>query len=164
MLTLIVKIKNIVQRKEVFIMAITLLRNRTPFEGFTSWFDTIDTFFDTGFGELPELKWRPAIDVEEKDGTYLLRADLPGMKKKDIHIELHNGYLTLRGERRSEHEEEEDTYRRVERTYGSFERTFRVPEGVTHKDIHAKYKDGVLELTVPTPKVEKPKTVELKIE
>jgi HSP20 family protein len=145
-------------------MAITLWTNRRPFEGLTSWFDTIDTFFDTGFGDVPEMKWRPAIDVEEKDGTYLLRADLPGMKKKDIHIELHNGYLTLRGERRSEQEEEKDTYLRVERIYGSFERTFRVPEGVTEKDIHAKYRDGVLELTVSTPEVEKPKTVELKIE
>jgi HSP20 family protein len=86
------------------------------------------------------------------------------MKKKDIHIELHRGYLTLRGERKSEYEEKNDTYRRVERTYGSFERTFRVPEGVTEKDIHAKYKDGVLELTVPAPKVEESKTVELKIE
>lgn len=145
-------------------MAITLWRHRTPFEGLTSWFDNIDTWFDTGFGDVPEMEWRPAIDIEEKDGKYLVRADLPGMKKKDIHIELHRGYLTLRGERKSEYEEKNDTYRRVERTYGSFERTFRVPEGVTEKDIHAKYKDGVLELTVPTPKVEEPKTVELKIE
>jgi HSP20 family protein len=145
-------------------MAITLLRQRKPFEGLSNWFDNIDTWFDTGFGDLPEMKWRPAIDVEEKDGTYFLRADLPGMKKKDIHIELHNGYLTLRGERRSEHEEEKNTYRSIERTYGTFERTFRVPEGVTEKDIHAKYQDGVLELTVPTPKVEKTKTVEVKIE
>jgi HSP20 family protein len=146
-------------------MAITLLRNRTPFEGLTRRFNDIDPWYDTGFfGGIPDTTWRPAIDVEENDGTYLLRADLPGMKKKDIHIELHDGYLTLRGERKSEHEEKNDTYRRVERTYGSFERTFRVPEGVTEKDIHAKYKDGVLELTVPTPKVEEPKTVELKIE
>ena len=145
-------------------MAITLWRNKTPFEGITRWFDTMDTFFDAGFGDLPEMGWRPAIDVEEKDGTYLLRADLPGMNKKDIHIELHNGCLTLRGERRSEHQEEKDTYRRVERTYGAFERTFRVPEGVTEKDIHAKYKDGVLELTFPTPKIEEPKTTEVKVE
>ena len=145
-------------------MAITLWRSRRPFEGLTSWFDDIDTWFDTGFGDAPEMRWRPAIDVEEKDGTYVLRADLPGMKKKDIHIELHNGYLTLRGERKSEDEENKDNYHRIERTYGSFERTFRVPEGVTDKDIHEKYKDGVLELRVPNPKVEKPKSVEVKIE
>jgi HSP20 family protein len=146
-------------------MAITLWRNRIPLEGLTRWFDDMDAWFDTGlFTELPERMWRPAIDVEEKDGKYLVRADLPGMKKKDIHIELHDGYLTLRGERKSEHEEKKDTYRRFERTYGSFERTFRVPEGVTEKEIHAKYKDGVLQLTVPAPKVVEPKTTEVKID
>jgi len=138
-------------------MAITLWRNRVPFEGLTRWCDDIDT-------ELPERIWRPAIDIEVKDEKYMVRADLPGMKKNDIHIELKDGYLTLRGERKSEHEENEDNYHRIERTYGTFERTFKVPEGITEKDIHAKYKDGVLELTVPTPKVEEPKTVELKIE
>jgi HSP20 family protein len=146
-------------------MAITLWRQRRPFEGLTGWFDDIDTWFDTGFfTEMPERTWRPAIDIEEKDGNYLVRADVPGLKKEDIHIELHDGYLTLRGERKSEHKEKEGGYERFERTYGSFERTLCVPEGVTEKDIHAHYKDGVLELTVPIPKVEEPKTTEIKIE
>ena len=146
-------------------MAITLWRNRRPFEGLTGWFDDIDTWFDTGFfTDLPETVWRPAIDIEEKDGNYLVKADLPGMNKKDIHLELRDGYLTLRGERKSEQEENKDNYHRIERTYGTFERSFRVPEGVTEKDIHAKYKDGVLELTIPTPKVEEPKTTEVKVE
>ena len=146
-------------------MAITLWRQRAPFEGLTRWFNDIDTWYDTGFsGDVPEMVWRPAIDVEEKDGKYLVRADLPGLKKKDIHVELHDGYLTLRGERKSEHEENEDNYHRIERTYGTFERTFRVPKGVTEKDIHAKYKDGVLELTVPTPKAVEPTTTEVKID
>jgi HSP20 family protein len=146
-------------------MAITLWRQRRPFEGLTGWFDDIDTWFDTGFfTEMPERTWRPAIDIEEKDGNYLVRADVPGLKKEDIHIELHDGYLTLRGERKSEHKEKKGGYERFERTYGSFERTLCVPEGVTEKDIHAHYKDGVLELTVPIPKVEQPKTTEIKIE
>jgi HSP20 family protein len=145
-------------------MAITLWRNRIPFEGLTRWFDDIDTWFDTGFADLPEMTWRPAIDIEERDGKYLVRADLPGLEKKDIHLVLRDGYLTLRGERKSEHEENKDNFHRIERTYGSFERTFRVPEGVTEKDIHAKYKDGVLELTVPVPKPIEPKTTEVKVE
>ena len=146
-------------------MAITLWRHRAPFEGLTRWFNDIDTWYDTGFsGDVPDMTWRPAIDVEEKDGKYMVRADLPGLQKKDIHVELHDGYLTLRGERKSEHEENKDNYHRIERTYGTFERTFRVPKGVTEKDIHAKYKDGVLELTVPTPKVEEPKTTAVKID
>ncbi len=146
-------------------MAITLWRERRPFEGLTRWFDDIDTWFDTGlFTEMPEKQWRPAIDVEEKDGKYVVRADLPGMKKGDIHIELSNGCLTLRGERKSEHKEKKDNYRRVERTYGCFERTLNVPEGVTEKDIHASYKDGVLEVSMPVPKAEETKTTDIKIE
>ena len=146
-------------------MAITLFRNRRTFEGLTRWFDDVDTWFDTGFfAEQHETMWRPAIDVQEKDGKYMVRADLPGMDRKDIHVELKDGYLTLRGERKSEHEENKDNYHRIERTHGTFERTFRVPVGVTEKDIHAKYKDGVLELTLPAPKVEEPKTTEVKID
>jgi HSP20 family protein len=142
-------------------MAITLWRHITPFEGLTRWFDDIDTWLDVDF---PEMKWRPSIDIEEKDGKYMVKADLPGLKKKDIHVELKDGYLTLRGERKSEHEDKKDNFHRIERNYGSFERTFRVPEGVTEKDIHAKYKDGVLELTIPAPKVEEPKTTEVNVE
>jgi HSP20 family protein len=110
------------------------------------------------------MKWRPAVDVEEKDGKYMVRADLPGLKKKDIHVELHDGYLTIRGERKAEHKEDKRDYYRYERTYGSFERSLKVPEGITEKDIHAKYKDGVLELTVPAPKAVEPKTTGVKIE
>jgi len=66
--------------------------------------------------------------------------------------------------RKSDHEEKKENYHRIERTYGSFQRTFRVPEGVTEKDIKARYHDGVLELTVPAPKVEKPKAIDIKIE
>ena len=146
-------------------MAITLFRNRRPFEGLTQWFDDIDTWFDTGFfTEVAETLFRPAIDIEEKDGNYVVRADLPGMNKKDIHVELRDGYLTLRGERKSEQEENKDNYHRIERTYGRFERSLRVPEGVSEKDIHAMYKDGVLELRIPAPKVEEPKTTEVKVE
>ena len=102
--------------------------------------------------------------MEEKDGAYLVKADLPGLKKDDIHIELRNSVLTLRGERRDEHEEKKDSYHRVERTFGSFERSFRVPEGVTEKDIHAKYTDGVLELSIPAPAAKEPKAIEIKVE
>ena len=146
-------------------MAITLWRNRRPFEGLERWYDDIDTWFDTGFfADFPEKIWRPAIDLEEKDGNYLVKADLPGMRKEDIHVELKDGYLTLRGERKSEHEENKDNYHMIERTYGTFERSFRVPNGVTEKDIHAKYHNGVLELSVPTPKVKKPKAIDIKVE
>ena len=72
--------------------------------------------------------------------------------------------LTLRGERKAAREENKGTWHRVERTFGSFERRFRIPEGVSEKDIHAKYTDGVLELTIPAPKPKEPKAIEVKVE
>ena len=146
-------------------MEITLWRNRRPLEGLKSWFGDIDTWFDTDFFSRPlEKNWSPALDIQDKDGTYLVKADLPGLKKEDIHLELHDGYLTLKGERKYEHTEKEDYYRRIERTYGTFQRSLKVPKGLTEKDIKAKYRDGVLEVTIPTPKVEKPKAINVKID
>ena len=146
-------------------MAITLFRNRRPFEGLTTWFSDLDSLFDEDFfTPVFERTWAPAIDIEEKDGEYLLKADLPGLNKKDIHVELKDGYLTLKGERNSEHEDKGKNYHRIERVYGSFQRSFKVPEGLTEKDIKAKYKDGTLELTIPVPKVEKPKAIRVKVE
>jgi HSP20 family protein len=146
-------------------MAITLWRNRRPFEGLTGWFDDINTWFDTDFFTRPLKKnWAPALDIQENKGTYLVKADIPGLKKEDIHLELRDGYLTLAGERKYEHNEKEVNYRRIERTYGTFQRSLKVPEGLTEKDIKANYRDGVLEVTIPTPKVEKPKTINVKID
>ena len=146
-------------------MAIKLWRYRRPFEGLTRWCDDLDNWFGNDFLTEPlEELWAPAVDIEEKDGKYLVKADLPGLKKKDIHLELHDGYLTLKGERKSENEEKKENYHRTERTYGTFQRSFKVPEGVTEKDIKAKYHDGVLELTVPAPKAEKPKAIDVKVE
>ena len=146
-------------------MRITLYRNRNPFEGLTSWFDNIDRCFDADFfTRPPEKNWSPSLDIQEKNGTYMVKADLPGLKKEDIHLELGDGYLTLTGERKYEQEENEDNYRRIERTHGTFQRSLKVPEGLTEKDIKAKYRDGVLEVTIPTPKVEKPKAINVKID
>ena len=146
-------------------MAITLWRHTRPFEGLTRWVEDLDRWFDFDlFSETAEKSWAPSVDIEEKNGSYLVKADLPGLKKEDIHVELRDGYLTLKGERKSEHEEKKENYHRIERSYGSFQRSFRVPEGITEKDIKAKYKDGVLELTIPAPKEEKPKAIEVKVE
>ncbi len=146
-------------------MAITLWKSRKPFDGMLRLFDDLDTWFDNDlFAPAREGVWAPAVDIEEKDGSYLVKADLPGLKKDDIHIELHDSYLTLKAERHHEKEENKDNRHWIERSYGSFERTLRVPEGVTEKDITAKYNDGVLELNIPAPKAEKPKAIEVKVE
>ena len=152
-------------------MAITLFRRTEPFGILRNFEGDINRWFgEDWFGDdwltLRDAEgiWTPAVDIEEKDGKYILKAELPGMKKEDIHVELKDGYLTLRGERHVEHEDKGKSYRRVEPTYGSFERTFSLPEGVKENDIHAHYKDGVLELTVPVPEERKPKAIDIKVE
>ncbi len=88
------------------------------------------------------------------------------MKKEDLYVELRDGYLTLKGERKAEHENQDKRkgIYRLERSYGAFERTFRVPDGITEKDVKAKYQDGVLELTIAIPKEEGKKAIEVKVE
>jgi len=118
-----------------------------------SWFDhelIIEDFDTVG---------QPEPDVKEKDGTYVVKTDMPGLKKNEIHIELKNGTLTLRGER---HEKPTGEHTQNRRIFGSIERKFRVPEGVYKKDIRTKYADGVLELTIPAPKAKKSKIIEVK--
>ena len=146
-------------------MAITLFRRTEPFGILRNFERDINRWFGDDWFNLRDVEgiWTPAVDIEEKDGKYILKAELPGMKKEDIHIELKDGYMTLRAERHFEHEDKEKSYHRVERSYGSFERTFSLPEGVKEEDIHAQYRDGVLELTMPVPEIKKPKTIEVKV-
>ena len=139
-------------------MAITLWESRNPFEGLMGWFED-DDFFTREFDE----SWMPSLDVKEKSGKYLVKAALPGLKKKDIHIEVSNGMLTLWGEHNEEHEEKKGRNHRTERTYECFERSFSIPKGVTEKDIHTKYSGGVLELSIPAPKAKERKAITAKV-
>ena len=156
-------------------MAITLFRRKEPFGHLSNFETDIDRWFgEDWFGldmtrgnlynDLMDRSWKPAVDIEEKDGKYVLKVELPGMKKEDIHVELKDGYLVLRGERNFEQEDKKKNYHRIERAYGTFERSFSIPEGVKEKDIHAQFKDGVLELTMPVPETRKHKAIEVKVE
>ncbi len=146
-------------------MALTLFKSRSPFEGLTTWYDDFEKFFDESFTrENLSSTWYPAVDIEHREKEYVLKADLPGVKKEDIKVTVENGYLTLKGERKSEQKENKNNYHRIERTYGNFQRSFKIPEGLTEKEIKAKYHDGVLELTLPTPKAEEPKSIKVKVE
>jgi len=95
--------------------------------------------------------WAPKVDVMTKDGNLVTRVDLPGMKKDDVLVEVHDGYLMLSGERKKEIKEEKDDVYREEREYGSFFRTVPLPQGVTVDDVKATFNNGVLEVTVPLP-------------
>ena len=118
-----------------------------------------------GAGRSSELQygnWSPAVDLREEDGQYLLHADMPGMKKEDIDINVENNVLTITGERRFESEVQKDTYHRIERAYGKFVRSFTLPTRVLADKISAAYKDGVLEVSIPKAEESKPKKIAIK--
>ena len=124
----------------------------------------VDSFFNEslpGFGQ--EFSgWAPEVDVEETADTIIIRADLPGMDKKDISISVENRELTIRGERKNEVDEGKSNFHRVERTYGSFRRSFSLPARVQADKVEASYQDGVLEVSVPKAEEVKPKAIEIK--
>jgi HSP20 family protein len=106
--------------------------------------------------------WVPSVDISETDGGFIVTADVPGMSAENIKISVANNVLTLRGEKKNVREENEENFHRVERVFGSFERTFSLPSGVEPENIRAKYKDGVLEIRLPKSKEAKPQ--EIKVE
>jgi HSP20 family protein len=111
-----------------------------------------DLFNDLPFA-APSLEtrdsWTPAVDILEKDGNLVLRAELPGINEKEIDLKLEGNLLTLRGEKKMEKDEEKDNYHRVERYHGLFSRSFRLPDTVDRDKIKAEYKNGVLTVTIP---------------
>ena len=120
-------------------------------------------FEDTNgdFLEAFESEWKPAMDISETDEAYLIEADIPGLKKEDVKIEVMDDVVTIKGERKSEKEEKDKKkgYHRVERSYGGFIRTIRVPGGVKGDEVTAKFEDGVLKVTLPKPEEAKPKLI-----
>ncbi len=120
----------------------------------TRWdpFDEMDRLTGRFFGERDRRMQRelsPAVDVFENDDQIELRVELPGMKPEDIQIDLSDDVLTLCGERKLEHDEEREGYRRIERSYGRVSRSFTLPKNVDQKNIAAEMKEGVLHLTLP---------------
>jgi HSP20 family protein len=107
--------------------------------------------------------WHPRVDILESQDAYVLRADLPGMKKEDFNVELKENTLTLSGERKFEPLAEGVDYRHVERASGKFSRGFTLPETVDRNGIKAGYRDGILEIRVPKAEQAKPKQIEITV-
>jgi HSP20 family protein len=107
--------------------------------------------------------WAPAVDIQETDAAYSVKADLPDVKKEDIKIELHNGVLSIEGERKKEKEEKGKKFHRIERQYGQFVRRFVLPNEVDAAMVKAEFKDGVLNVQVPKSVNGKAKSIEIKI-
>lgn len=120
-----------------------------PFAGFSHVPSLFDDLFDEVASAPAQKGWYPAVDVLESEKEYLIRAELPGMKKEDINVEVKEGQLLLNGERKSEEQADGVKYRHVERVAAKFWRSFSLPESVKHDAIEATYKDGVLEIRVP---------------
>jgi len=112
---------------------------------------------------LPRAAWAPQVEMFERDGELVLRADLPGLSKDEVNIELADGALTIEGERRGEVEEEGEGFYRSERSYGRFYRRLPLPEGARTDDATATFNNGVLEVTMPTMKRESRATRKLEI-
>ena len=108
-------------------------------------------------------EWAPLVDITEDDKEYLIKAELPEVKKEDIKLTAHNDVLTITGERKYEKEEKGKKYHRVERAYGSFERSFTLPEDADAGKIAAEFKDGVLKVHLPKSEKAKPKSIEVKV-
>jgi len=104
------------------------------------------------------------VDITEVDHEYLFKADLPEMKKDDVKVTIENGILYISGERRAEKEEKKTKVHRLERFFGTFERTFTVPEDADATKIRAEFRDGVLQVHLPKRPMPKPKTIEVKVQ
>lgn len=107
-------------------------------------------------------RWTPALDLHENDNAYVVTVELPGAKREDIHVEVHENVLTIRGEKRSERESSSEKRHYVERCYGSFSRAFTLPAGADTDRIQATFKDGVLTVEIPKTEQKKPKQVDIK--
>ena len=138
----------------------------TPMRNLASFQDEMNRMFDqffrggngeeAGWGVRP---WAPPVDIYETDDALILKAELPGMSKDDVSVEVHQNTLRLRGERKHEAEVKEDRYHRVERAYGTFQRSFVLPTVVDQEHVQATYKDGILELRLPKSEAAKPKRI-----
>jgi HSP20 family protein len=121
--------------------------------------------FNTPRKSVPaERSWAPVVDVIEDDDNIVVRAELAGMKKEDIDIELTGDTLTIKGERKFENEDKKDNFVRVERVYGKFQRSFTIGVPIKSEEVKAGYKDGVLEISIPKSEEIKPKKVEVAVE
>lgn len=107
--------------------------------------------------------WTPSADISESDTAYLIKAEIPGVNKEDVKVTIENGMLTIKGERKMEKEEKDKKFHRIERSYGSFMRSFRVPEDADESAVKAEFKDGVLNVTLSKSAKAKPKAINVSV-
>jgi HSP20 family protein len=139
-----------------------------PFGGMDEMFNRFPTMFErwarlAGSGEK-SVEWSPSADISETDQEYLIRATLPAVKKEDVTVTVEDGMLTVSGERRQQDQRKDERFHKVESFYGSFSRSFSLPEGTDPSAIRAESKDGVLTIHVPKIKAEAKKPTTIKVQ
>ena len=126
--------------------------------------DEIDRFFEAPIARTSDfLGWTPAFDVYEEKDNFIVKAELPGMKREDINVSLQDGNLIISGERKSETKSEDAEVYRAERYFGKFQRSVALPTLVAADKVKAQYKDGVLTVTLPKSEEAKPKQIEVNV-
>jgi HSP20 family protein len=131
-----------------------------PFPGLKAFEATMGRLFTEPNAGRP---WVPPVDIVESENELVLKADIPDMKFEDIDVRMENGTLTLRGERKFEKKSENDGYHRIERSYGTFERSFSLPDTVDAEHVKADYKNGSLTVTLPKKELAKPRQVKVEV-
>jgi len=134
----------------------------TPYRSLGTLPVDVDRFFNR-FWDYNESDtvWSPSVDISETEDKYEVKAELPGLDKKEINVAVENNVLRLSGERKHEEKKDDKNYHRIERFYGKFERTFRLPERVQAENIKAHYKNGVLTVEIPKAEELKPRGIEI---
>ncbi len=130
---------------------------------FPEWDHFMNGFFSDRLEDTELTDWTPAIDITEDNDAFIVTADLPGLTKKDISINIKESMLTISGERKIEKKDEDQNYCRSERRYGSFKRSYQLTDQVITDKISAAFKDGVLTVTIPKAEEVKPKEIEIKV-
>jgi HSP20 family protein len=141
-----------------------------PFRELRSLQDEVNRLFSNSFSrgggsgdnELMRGAWSPSVDIFENKDQIVLEAELPGMKPEDVNISIENNVLTIHGERKFEKKDEGDNFHRVERSYGSFTRSFTLPPTVSSENAQAEFENGVLRLTLAKREEAKPRRIEIK--
>jgi HSP20 family protein len=142
-----------------------------PFKEFDELQNRLSTLFgraaarrqDGGNEAMTVAEWSPLVDITEDDKEYLIKAELPEVRKEDVKVTVENGVLTITGERKFEKEEKGKKYHRVERAYGNFVRSFALPDDADANKVNAEFKDGVLKVHVTKSEIAKPKQIEVKV-
>jgi HSP20 family protein len=145
----------------------TTIARLEPFRGLANLHDQFNRIFSESVRNYSEesavTAWAPAVDIFETPNELVVKADLPDVNEKDIDVRVENNLLTIRGERKLEKSVSEENYLRVERTYGSFSRSFSLPNTVNPEAIAAEYQNGVLTVTLPKREESKPRQVKVSV-